>query len=196
MCARLFPGVRWCSSRIRNRSLPTLISIPLRRRVAWIDDAIYPLYILAIVAHMVSYATIRDVAFTRWDPLRDLLTLHEQIGQLVGTDAPGWTPPVDLYETASAFVLTAELAGLTRDQIEIQVEENRIVLRGARATGPTGNMACEQFHSVERGHGRFSRAFSLPEPIAMEQVTADLKDGILTVTIPKSADRGARRVTV
>ena len=139
---------------------------------------------------------MRDVAFTRWDPLRDLLTLHEQIGQLVGTDAPGWTPPVDLYETASAFVLTAELAGLTRDQIEIQVEENRIVLRGARATGPTGNMACEQFHRVERGHGRFSRAFSLPEPIAMEQVTADLKDGILTVTIPKSADRGARRVTV
>ena len=57
-------------------------------------------------------------------------------------------------------------------------------------------MACEQFHRVERGHGRFSRAFSLPEPIAMEQVTADLKDGILTVTIPKSADRGARRVTV
>src|SRR5205823_13562832 len=82
MCARLLPGVRWCSSRIRNRSLPTLISIPLRRRVAWIDDAIYPLYILAIVAHMVSYATMRDVAFTRWDPLRDLLTLHEQIGQL------------------------------------------------------------------------------------------------------------------
>ena len=39
------------------------------------------------------------VAFTRWDPLRDLLALHEQIGQLVGTDAPGWNPPVDLYET-------------------------------------------------------------------------------------------------
>ena len=44
-----------------------------------------------------------DVAFTRWDPLRDLLALHEQLGQLVGTDAPGWTPPVDLYETADAL---------------------------------------------------------------------------------------------
>ena len=42
------------------------------------------------------------VAFSRWDPLRDLIALHEQIGQLVGTDAPGWTPPVDLYETATA----------------------------------------------------------------------------------------------
>ena len=74
-----------------------------------------------------------DVAFTRWDPLRDLLALHEQIGQLVGTDAPGWTPPVDLYETADAFVLTAELPGLTRDHIEIHAEERRITIRGARA---------------------------------------------------------------
>ena len=46
------------------------------------------------------------MAFTRWDSLRDLLALHEQIGQLVGADAPGWTPPVDLYETAIGFVLT------------------------------------------------------------------------------------------
>ena len=49
------------------------------------------------------------MAFTRWDPLRDLLALHEQLGHLVGSDAPGWTPPVDLYETTSDFVLTAEL---------------------------------------------------------------------------------------
>ena len=59
------------------------------------------------------------MAFTRWDPLRDLLALQEQIGQIVGTDAPGWTPPVDLYETGGAFVLTAELPGLTRSDIEI-----------------------------------------------------------------------------
>src|SRR5262249_40539193 len=77
-------------------------------------------------------ATMRSVAFTRWDPLRDLLALHEQLGNLVGTDAPGWTPPVDLYETASEFVLTAELPGLSRDQIEIHAEDSRITIRGAR----------------------------------------------------------------
>ena len=66
-----------------------------------------------------------NVAFTRWDPLRDLLALHEQLGQLVGTDAPGWTPPVDLYETNSEYVLTAELPGLARNQIEIHAEESR-----------------------------------------------------------------------
>jgi HSP20 family protein len=136
------------------------------------------------------------VAFTRWDPLRDLLALHEQLGHLVGTDAPGWTPPVDLYETPAEFVLTAELPGLTRDQIDIHAEDSRISIRGARAAGPDRHIPCEQFHRVERGHGRFSRAFSLPEPIDVEGVTADLKDGILTVTIPKAGDRGARRIDV
>jgi HSP20 family protein len=137
-----------------------------------------------------------NVAFTRWDPLRDLLSLHEQLGHLVGSDAPGWTPPVDLYETASDFVLTAELPGLSRDQIEIHAEEMRVVIRGARAAGPDRDLACEQFHRVERGHGRFSRAFSLPEPVDVDHVTADLKDGVLTITIPKSHERGTRRIDV
>jgi HSP20 family protein len=133
------------------------------------------------------------VAFTRWDPLRDLLTLHEQIGQLVGSDAPGWTPPVDLFETDDAFVLTAELPGLRRSEIDIQAEESRIVIRGERTSS---QVSCEQYHRVERGHGRFSRGFMLPESIDVEAVTADLKDGVLTVTLPKAGGRGARRIDV
>ena len=136
------------------------------------------------------------MAFTRWDPLRDLLALHEQLGHLVGTDAPGWTPPVDLYETPTEFVLTAELPGLTRDQIEIHAEDTRVVIRGARAAGPDREISCEQYHRVERGHGRFSRAFSLPESIEVDAIAAELKDGVLTVTIPKSAGAGARRIDV
>jgi HSP20 family protein len=139
---------------------------------------------------------MKNVAFTRWDPLRDLLALHEQLGHLVGTDAPGWTPPVDLYETAAEFVLTAELPGLSRDQIEIHAEDMRVTIRGARAAEPDRDIPCEQYHRVERGHGRFSRAFALPERIAVDRITADLKDGILTVIIPKSHEGGARRIDV
>jgi len=138
----------------------------------------------------------KAVAFTRWDPLRDLLALHEQLGHLVGADAPGWTPPVDLYENATEYVLTAELPGLTREQIEIHAEDSRIVIRGARAAPLGRDISCEQFHRVERGHGQFSRAFALPEAIDVNAINADLKDGILTVTIPKSPDRGARRIDV
>ncbi len=133
------------------------------------------------------------VSYTRWDPLRDLLAWHEQLGQIVGTDAPGWTPPVDLFETAESFVLTAEVPGLAREHIEIHAEQGRVVIRGERVNG---HVPCEQYHRVERGHGRFSRAFSLPEPIEIDQVAADLKDGVLTVTLPKAAGRGSRRVDV
>jgi HSP20 family protein len=137
------------------------------------------------------------VAFARWDPFRDLLALHDQLGQLVGSDAPGWTPAVDLYETTAAFVLTAELPGLSRDQIDVNAEERRVVIRGARdSTAPSRDVACEQYHRVERGHGRFSRGFTLPESIDVDRVTADLKDGVLTVTLPKLADTSARRVSV
>jgi HSP20 family protein len=139
---------------------------------------------------------MQNVAFTRWDPLRDLLALHEQLGQLVGTDAPGWTPPVDLYETPGEFVLTAELPGLTREQIDIHAEDGRIVIRGARAAGPDREIPCEQYHRVERGHGQFSRAFALPEPIDVGAVTADLKDGVLTVVVPKAVGRATRHVSV
>ena len=140
---------------------------------------------------------MKNVSFTRWDPLRDLLALHEQLGQLVGTDAPGWTPPVDLYETPTEYVLTAELPGLSRDQVEIHAEDTRIVLRGSRGSTNRGrDIPCEQYHRVERGHGSFSRAFTLPEPIDVNAIAADLKDGVLTVRIPKSTDSRARRIAV
>jgi HSP20 family protein len=137
------------------------------------------------------------VAFTPWDPLRDLLTLHEQLGQLVGADAPGWTPAVDLYETPAEFVLTVELPGLSRRDIELRAEDQRITIRGTRDSGPVGqHIACEQYHRIERGHGRFSRTFALSEPIQVDKITADLKDGVLTVTVPKAQDRGATRIQV
>jgi HSP20 family protein len=90
-------------------------------------------------------------------------------------------------------VLSAELPGLSRDAIDIHAEESRIVIRGERASGQA---PCEQYHRVERGHGRFSRAFVLPEPIDVDGVQADLKDGLLTVMIPKAGGRGSRRIDV
>ena len=133
------------------------------------------------------------MATTRWDPLRDLLALHEQIGPLVGADAPGWSPPVDLYETSAAFVLSVEVPGLARGDFEIHAEPQRVVVRGER---PHGQVPCEQFHRVERGHGAFQRTFALPEPIDVDRVAADLKDGVLTIMLPKASPVGARKVAV
>lgn len=136
---------------------------------------------------------MRDVATTRWDPLRDLLALHEQIGPLVGTDAPGWSPPVDLYETSAAFVLTVEVPGLSRHDFDVHAEAQRVVVRGER---PHAQVPCEQFHRVERGHGAFQRMFALPEPIDVARVSADLQDGVLTILLPKASPGGTHKISI
>jgi len=132
------------------------------------------------------------VAFSRWDPFRDLLALHQRLDRLTSPDAPGWTPPVDLYETPDHYVITAEVGGLTRADVDVQVREGRLTLRGRRAD--TG-LPCERYHRVERGHGTFSRTFELPQAIAADDISADLCDGVLTVTVPKRVEP-ARKVPV
>ena len=103
---------------------------------------------------------------------------------------------MDLYETADEFVLTAEVPGIPREHIDIQAEDNRITIRGERRTGAGLHAPCEQYHRVERGHGRFSRTFVLPDLIDVATVKADLREGLLTITIPKARDRGVRRIDV
>ena len=75
------------------------------------------------------------VSFTRWDPLRDLFALQERIDRMADAGAAGWTPPVDLYETADRYVLTAELPGLDREDIDINVVDGTLTLRAAVSPG-------------------------------------------------------------
>jgi len=133
-----------------------------------------------------------DVAFARWDPLRDLLAIQQRLDRFAPGPA-GWQPPVDLYETTDAYVLTAEIPGMDRDDIDIQTGEGHLTLSGVRQERA---MACEQFHRLERGHGSFQRTFQLPLPIDAAAVTADLKDGVLTVRIPKLAGPSTRRIPI
>ena len=132
------------------------------------------------------------VAFSRWDPLHDLLALHERMNRLGADDPPGWTPAVDLYETADRFVLSIELPGLKRDQIKIELQHEILTVRGERGVQHEEGA---QFHRVERGHGPFGRSFSLPQPVDAEKVQAEFRDGVLTVVIPKLAP-APRRITV
>ena len=133
------------------------------------------------------------VSFTRWDPLRDLFAIQERIERMADAGAAGWTPPVDLYETEDRFVLSAELPGLTRDDIDINVQDGTLTIQGSR---PSSSIPCERYHRVERGHGAFVRRFSVPSAVEVEHVAADLKDGVLTLTLPKSAATLPRRIEV
>jgi HSP20 family protein len=132
------------------------------------------------------------VAFARWDPLRDLLTIQHRLERLASSGPQGWMPAVDLCETSEAFLLTAELPGLSRDQIRIDVHDGRLTLQGRR----DARVPCEQYHQVERGHGEFSRTFALPPTVDPSGITADLRDGVLTIVVPKVAGQGSRHVSV
>ena len=132
------------------------------------------------------------MAFARWDPIRDLLAIQQRLDRFAPSPS-GWTPPVDLLETADSYVIVAELPGLRREDVQIEFGDRRITLSGVR---PERDGACEQYHRIERGHGAFSRTFHLPLPVDGEAVTADLRDGILTVTCPKTGDAGARRIQI
>jgi HSP20 family protein len=133
------------------------------------------------------------MAMFRWDPLADLLTLHERLDRLATGAAPGWTPPIDLYETSDHYVISLEVPGLSRSDIDISFHDGHLTLSGSR---PAPSIPCEQYHRVERGHGSFLRTLTLPHAIDVDAIAADLRDGVLTVTIPKLANRGPRRISV
>lgn len=122
------------------------------------------------------------MAFARWDPFHDLISIQYRLERLSTGGPQGWAPAVDLYETASAFIFTAELPGLTRDQVKIDIHDGRLTLQGRREA----RVPCEQYHQVERGHGEFCRSFALPQAVNTEGISADLTAGVLTVTVPKS----------
>lgn len=131
------------------------------------------------------------MAFARWDPIRDLLAIQQRLDRFAPGPS-GWVPPVDLHETPDAYVVTAELPGLKRENLHIEMMDGRLTLSGIR---PERESTCEQYHRVERGHGSFSRAFQLPLPVDAERIIAELHDGVLTVTCPKSAEP-TRRISI
>ena len=132
------------------------------------------------------------MVFARWDPFRDLIRIQHGLERLASHGPQGWAPAVDLCETAEAFVFTAELPGLSREQVRIDVHDNRLTLQGRREA----RVSCEQYHQVERGHGEFMRTFVLPQPVNPDAVKADLIDGVLTITVQKLPAEAPRRVTV
>jgi HSP20 family protein len=123
----------------------------------------------------------------RWDPFRDF-----------GFTAHVWTPPVDVYQSGDhEIVLTAEVPDMLREDIDITVENFVLTLKGEKKLAPgVAEVKEEQFHHAERRYGPFSRSFSLPETVDASKVTADYKNGVLTVRIPLREEAKPRQIKV
>ncbi len=108
--------------------------------------------------------------------------------------APTWVPAVDIRETTSGFVAVADLPGLTREDIEVAIEDNVLSISGSRKLEKESEN--DTYHRIERAHGSFHRAFTLPRGVDTSKVVATFKDGILTLTLPKVEEVKARKIAV
>ena len=134
------------------------------------------------------------MAFARWDPLHDLLAIQQRLDRYAPSQA-GWRPPVDLRETDDGYVLSAELPGVRQEDVHVSFNSGVLTISGVRRERER-ERPCEEFHRVERGHGTFSRSFQLPLPVNAGAITADLRDGVLTVACPKLQDGAAHRIHI
>lgn len=107
-----------------------------------------------------------------------------------------WMPPVDIFETDDAFIVTADLPGLTKDDLEIDLENNLLTVSGERRFEKGTEDSGTKFRRVERAYGSFRRSFNLPSSVDAGKVEATFKDGVLTLNLPKAELAKARKIAV
>ncbi len=121
----------------------------------------------------------------RWDPFVEFFGPHRG-------EKRGFSPDFDVRETKDGIVIEADLPGVKEDDLEITVSGSRLTVRGKRET--EREEKDETYYTYERSYGGFSRSFTCPEGIDTDKVKAELKSGVLTLTMPKSPELQARRI--
>lgn len=141
----------------------------------------------------------------KYDPFRELRGLQDDMNRLFmtnfsrGSDQEGftggaWSPSVDIFENKDSLVLEAELPGMKREDIELSIENNVITISGSRHFEKKDEG--DNYHRVERSYGSFTRSFTLPQTVTSENVTAEFKNGVLRVNLPKREETKARRIRI
>ena len=146
------------------------------------------------------------MALIRWDPFREISTLQERMNRLFSemarrspiaeeeTIQGAWIPPVDIYETGDSIVIKAELPGISKEDITLEVKENTLSIKGEKKFEK--DVKEESYHRVERSYGAFQRAFALPSTVQQDKVKAKFRDGILEVTLPKAEEAKPKQIKV
>ena len=145
-------------------------------------------------------------AMTRWNPTASFVPYRDPFARLFEgflgeAVAPSedvsnrtWMPAVNIRETDPAFFVEAELPGMTKENIDITLENNILKLSGERRFEK--DVSEKNYHRVERAYGNFLRTFSLPSEVDAEGVKASFKDGVLTIEIPKAEQAKPRKIAI
>jgi HSP20 family protein len=145
------------------------------------------------------------MTIVRWEPLRELGSLQNEMNRLFNTvfdtPAPGnggtlrrWVPAMDLVESVDHFVLRADLPGMGEEDIKIEFEDGTLTISGERKAEHEERE--EGYYRVERAFGTFSRSLTLPKGIDADGVSANFDRGVLEVRIPKPEERKPRRIEI
>ena len=145
------------------------------------------------------------MSIVRYDPFRDLRSLQDEVNRLFSSNLSrafgdegiargAWNPSVDIYENKDQIVLEAELPGMNREDFELSIENNVLTLRGERRFEKKDET--DNYHRVERSYGSFTRSFTLPQTVTAEGATAEYRNGVLRVTLPKREEVKARKIEI
>jgi HSP20 family protein len=131
-----------------------------------------------------------------WDPFRvmDALLRWDPLRGGAGESSIGFTPAFDVKETKDAYVVRADLPGVRDSDVEISVTANVLTLSGRREQ--ENREEGEQFFALERSYGSFMRTLTLPDGANLDDVKADMKDGVLTLVIPKRPEIQPRKISI
>lgn len=142
----------------------------------------------------------------QWNPLQDLMVLQDRMNRLfedatqrrtqAGTTASDeferadWTPPSDIYETESGYLIAMDLPGIKREELQIDIDENRLIVKGTR------EVAESRQHRTERPRGKFLRTFSVPASVDQSQIGAEYKDGVLQIRLPRRSEPKPKKIDI
>ena len=136
---------------------------------------------------------------TAWDPFRSMRDLMrwEPFAPLAAFSAPGvanFAPDFEVKETKESFVFTADMPGVAEKDLQVQLSDNRLSVSGKRESEKTEQN--ETYYATERSYGSFTRSFVLPEGIDADKAHAQLKNGVLSIAIPKRPEAQPRKIAV
>jgi HSP20 family protein len=146
-------------------------------------------------------------ALTRWNQLKQLEALQHGLGSLLGRtpalgtegqeeqlSVPEWAPLVDISEDDKEYLIKAELPEVKREDVKVTAEEGTLTIMGERKFEK--EVKGKKYHRVERAYGSFGRSFSLPDDVTPAKVSAEFKDGLLTVHLVKTEKAKPQQIEV